>query len=461
MAAKTHRTAVALAAAAALALPAAALAQTDKERELEARVTELEKIVQQLLAERQAAGAAPAAAVAVPAAPPPATPAPVKAGPPPIQDTSIVPNALAGTKFFVTGFGKLDVLYTDTDDGRMPSGPGRDFYLPGATPVGGAASYQELQAHIKQTRMMIGTDTALDAHKLGTRLEFDLYGSALGNERSTNTYGLQVRHAYITYDKWLFGQTWSNFQDVATLPESVDFIGNTDGQVFVREPQVRFTSGGLSLSAENPETTITPYTGVINAAGASTRITSDENRLPDLTAAYQWQGPWGHLRVAGLGRELRYDTGTASDDGYAFAGQFSGKFLIGRDDLRFTLIGGDAIGRYVALNAADDAVLEADGSLEAISGLAGSIAWRHVFTPQWRTNLMFSYGEYDYGNSLAPSLVGGFSPTESTLSWAINTFYSPVPKLDLGLEYRHAERELENGVDGSMGRLQATAKYSF
>jgi hypothetical protein len=47
------------------------------------------------------------------------------------------------------------------------------------------------------------------------------------------------------------------------------------------------------------------------------------------------------------------------------------------------------------------------------------------------------------------------------MSWAANALYSPVPKLDLGVEYRQPEREFENGTDGSMSRLQATAQYSF
>ncbi len=42
-----------------------------------------------------------------------------------------------------------------------------------------------------------------------------------------------------------------------------------------------------------------------------------------------------------------------------------------------------------------------------------------------------------------------------------NVFYSPLPKLDIGAEFRHAVRELENGVDGSLDRVQLTTKYSF
>jgi hypothetical protein len=47
---------------------------------------------------------------------------------------------------------------------------------------------------------------------------------ALGNEAATNTYGVTVRHAYATWNRWLAGQTWSNFQDVAALPDAVEFI---------------------------------------------------------------------------------------------------------------------------------------------------------------------------------------------------------------------------------------------
>ncbi|SDY21008.1 hypothetical protein [Acinetobacter kyonggiensis] len=32
----------------------------------------------------------------------------------------------------------------------------------------------------------------------------------------------RIRHAYLTYDQWLVGQTWSNFNAVEYFPETVD-----------------------------------------------------------------------------------------------------------------------------------------------------------------------------------------------------------------------------------------------
>ena len=441
----TRRTLAALVAAVVLAAPGMAHADTAKEQELEARVADLEKLVRQLLAEKQAAAPAAAPVTQVAAAP-------AKAGPPPIQDTTITPNALAGTKFTFTGFLKLDALYSKYTDGEVADGSvGRDFYLPSSIPVGGVDEQADFDAHIKQSRFIFATDTATkDGHKLSTKLEFDLYGSTLGDERATNTYGLQVRHAFLTYDDWLFGQTWSNFQDAAVLPESVDFIGPTDGTIFVRQPQVRFTRGGFSASLENPETTLTPY-------GGGTRISSDDNDLPDLTAAYSFKFARGYVRLAGLARQLKYENGSFNDDEYSLAGSLSGKIMLGKDDIRFMLTAGDGIGRYIGVNFTNDAVIDTpDGRLESISGWAGFAAWRHVFTDRFRTNLAISSSEYD--NDI--TLTGG-AASKSTFTWSLNALYSPVPKLDLGVEYRQATREVESGAEGDLRRLQATAKYSF
>jgi hypothetical protein len=43
----------------------------------------------------------------------------------------------------------------------------------------------------------------------------------------------------------------------------------------------------------------------------------------------------------------------------------------------------------------------------------------------------------------------------------VNLFYSPIPKLDIGAEYRWAQREIESGADGTLDRFQLTSKYSF
>ena len=205
------------------------------------------------------------------------------------------------------------------------------LYLPGSIPVGAADEGTDLDAGVQFSRFWFSTDNEIDGKKFKGYLEMDLFGGALGNEAATNTYGVTIRHAFVSYGNWLAGQTWSNFQDLAALPDAVDFVGPTEGTVFVRQTQVRYTNGPWSVSLENPETLLTPYRG-----GAG-RISSDDNYVPDLTARYLTKGDWGHFTVAGLARQLRYETTTGIDaDGSGYGLSVSGKYNLGKsDDLRY------------------------------------------------------------------------------------------------------------------------------
>nr|WP_298727110.1 DcaP family trimeric outer membrane transporter [uncultured Steroidobacter sp.] len=423
-----------------LAARAADAGADERQHGLEARIDELERQLRELREKMSGA--------------PPSNASRAIVDTPAVQTRPITPNATAGTRFLYSGFVKLDASWSDYQDGEIADGSiGRDFYLPATIPVGGAGEGVDFDSHIKQSRFIFGTDTDLaGGGLLSSRLEVDLYGSSLGDERATNTYGVQVRHAYLQYGRWLAGQTWSNFMDATTLPETADFIGPTDGTVFVRQPMLRYTLGNWSFSAENSETTITPF-------GGGARIASDDNSIPDFTAAYTWKLGNGVLRAAALVRQLKYETtgaGAVNDSTQGAALSLAGRINFGRHDLRFSITGGDGLGRYVGVNFANDAVLTAEGELEAISGWAAFAAWRQVWNDRVRSTLMLSASDYDND----PRLTGG-SANASSWSWAINTFYSPLAKLDLGVELRVAEREIESGASGSMRRVQAVARYSF
>lgn len=453
--------ALALALAAALVLPALALpgvaqAQdaTAREAALEARVVELERMVQQLV-EQQATQQPPASAAPAQTAQTQTTQ---------IQTTPIVPNAASGTRFSYGGFVKLDAMVTDTSDGEIADGSvGRMFYVPSTIPVGapGADESTDTDMGAQFSRFWFGADSTLDSgDKLKGYLEFDLFGggSLNGNEVATNTYGVTVRHAYVSWTRpdggsLLAGQTWSNFQDVAALPDAVDFVGPTEGTVFVRQAQLRYSKGPWSFSIENPETTITPY------RGTGARISSDDNLMPDITARWARKGDWGHVSMAVMAREFAYENPAAGIDDTAFGGAFSasGKWNLGRnDDLRFMATWGQGIGRYLGLGFASDTVLDAGGALEPIDGYGAYLAWRHAFTPKLRGNLFYSMAHYDNDVALT-----GLNVNERAQSMHANLIYSPVPKLEFGAELIYGQRSLESEADGDLRRLHTHVKYSF
>jgi hypothetical protein len=350
-------------------------------------------------------------------------------------------------------------MFTDTNNGEIADGTvGRLFYVPSAIPVGGPNEGTDLDMHAQFSRFWFGTDTALKSgDKLKSYIELDLFGGGsnafLGNETSTNTYGVTVRHAYVSWNDWLAGQTWSNFQDVVALPDTVDFIGPTEGTIFVRQAQVRYTHGAWSFSAENPETT------VATLLGTGPRINSDDNSLPDVTGRWLTKGTWGHFTVAALVRQFKYqDRPTHIDDSSTGAAlSVSGKFNVGaNDDLRYMVSGGSGIGRYLGLAISSDTVLTSSGSLDAIDGWGGFFAWHHAFNAKWRGNAFYSTARSDNDTALT-----GLGVTKRVQSVHLNLICTPLPKLDVGGEITWAQRTLESGADGELRRLHMHVKYNF
>lgn len=435
-------------------------------RAMEKRLEQMEAMMKSLLAEQAAlkqelaeqkaiaqqaqASSAKAEAKATELAQASANPAPI-----------IKPNkgASGGTKFSFGGFAKADFIASRFSDGEVAGNTaGRDYYVPAAIPVAADGdSYQAFDIHAKETRFNFATETPFaDGNTLSTLLEFDFMNDFDGDERVVNGYSPHVRHAFIKYgtkgENWIVGQTWSNFQDVASLPDALAFLGPSEGTVFVRQAQARYTNGRFSVSIENPETTLSPF-------GGGARQSVDDDKVPDATLRFTEVGDWGHFTIAGLLRQLRYDNNGNDDTTGSWGVSLAGKFMLGDDDLRYMLTTGNGIGRYLGINTVNDAVYDsaaADAGLETIDETGGFIAYRHLWNANWRSSLYYSALFVDNDTELT-----GLSATESVDSWHVNLVYAPHPQFDIGVEYMHAKRELENDLDGTMDRLQFVTRYSF
>jgi predicted porin len=355
------------------------------------------------------------------------------------------------TDISFSGYIKWDSMFSNYSDGSIASGSiGRDFYVPSLTPVGGVDESTQFDSHIRQSRFRFTADTDLGGgEKITGVLEFDMQVVPDGNERISNSHQPRIRHAFIKYKNLLLGQTWSTFQDVKALPEAVDFIGVTDGTIFARQAMIRYTHGPFEIALENPETTVTPY-------GGGGRIVTDDNSVPDLIARYTFNGDWGHVAVAGMLRELAYDNGTVDSTETGYGVSLTGKFNFGRDDLRVMFNAGSGLGRYLALNTSNGAVLDANNELEAIDSIGYAVAYRHWWNDDMRSTFMFSQMDVDNEVELT-----GLNVTESTYSARVNLMYSLNKKLEVGAEYGYAKREVESGLEGDMNRFQFMAKYSF
>lgn len=428
------------------------MADGDEIQSLENRIAELENLVHKLLQEKQTQAPAPAASTAaIEAKAEEAAEARVTAML--AEHQSAVAEADKKHSYAFGGYIKADYMYSDFSGGSVDGGSaGRDFYIPAVNPVGGIGeSYLDFNA--TESRIFFKSTHNLDnGAKLGTYLEMDFQLSPGGDERISNSWNPRMRHAFVTYNKWLFGQTWDTFYNVSTNPENLDFIGPADGSLFGRQLQVRYTTGPWMFALENPETTITPY-------GGGGRIVADDNLVPDMVVRYNLKGDWGIFSVAGMLRQLSYEDNAAGIDDSTSSWNISlaGKFNLGeRDDLMWMVSTGDGLGRYIGLNTTNGAVLDADGNLQAIGVWGGYVSYRHYWSEKWRTNITPGYLAVDNDTSLT-----GMGVTKKVSSIRFNLLYSPQPKLTFGAELMMANREIETGADGDLTRLQFSAKYVY
>ena len=352
------------------------------------------------------------------------------------------------------GYVKLDAISQRTSGGQLPVGAfTREFLFPSAIPVGGEPSGFDTDFSSRQSRFIFTTATDVgDAHKLKSHIELDFIVTEGGNKRITNSFTPRLRQAFITYDNWLFGQAWSNFQNLKALPDTLDFIGITPGTVFNRQPQVRWSKNGLSVSLESPDTVITTRTG--------TMIEGDNDVAPDLVVRKDFVRPWGHVTTAVIARMLRVGDKSmiaGNDTALGYGMSVSGRINLGkRDNLRFMANAGDGIGRYIGLNLVNDAAVDNNSNLDPIFTISGYGAYQHFWSPRLRSSVAASYFKADNPVAFTTRLV-----TDESWNGLANLIWNPVDPLDIGIEVMYAQRQLEDGRSGNLQRVQFSTRYNF
>ncbi|MBN7796584.1 porin [Parahaliea mediterranea] len=374
----------------------------------------------------------------------------------------------AGTSMRYGGFIQLDGIASNYSEGKPASALIDDFVVGSLIPVepssGDADAYSDFNLHAKSSRFFFTTKTRTDAGAISTRLELDFMLSPGGDERISNSWNSRLRHAFVNWEygegrSLMAGQSWSTFFNVGALPDVLDFVGPV-GTIFVRQPQIRWTSGPLQLSLENPATRLNESSD----GGVTTRL-DDVETLPDIIARYNGEAGELSWSVAALGRQLSYEARSGSavevadDSRFGYGLSLAGKWTLGRDDLRFMFSYGDALGRYLGLNAYNDGYIDAGGNIETIDQWGGFIAYQHYWSDAWRSTFSLSASAADNPGrddfSAAGSLASEYQSVHANLNWL------PAPKLQIGGEYSYGRKELEDGRKGDLNRLQFAVKYAF
>jgi len=117
---------------------------------------------------------------------------------------------------------------------------------------------------------------------------------------------------------------------------------------------------------------------------------------------------------------------------------------------------GNALGRYMEAEFADAFIDPDTRTIETNVQWGGLVSYKHFWLDTLRSTLVYSYAERDNDLTYVADTVD-----KKYQSFHANLMWSPVSQVSMGLGYIYATREVENGADGDINRLQLGFQYSF
>lgn len=305
---------------------------------------------------------------------------------------------------------------------------------------------------VNASRFAIGSTTPTDKGKVKTYMEWDFDGNT-----TSDSPDLRLRQAWGEIEKFLLGgdlligQAWTTWDDVSSLPETLDFEGPNASQQN-RSPMIRWIRDfddelTLWVAFEQPSFNITNG--------------GREGSIPDTIVSLNWHGDWGHIKPAFVGRQIRSkDTVNGGKDnefgwGTNVAGNINMPFLGEKDNFKFQATYGAGISSFNDDGGFDDALYNASGDLKTIKSFQVYGALQHWWTSTLRSNAVYGWVDVDNrteqtGDSL-----------DNTTYVAANLVWSPMDKVTMGGEYLWGQRENKNNADASASRIQFMTKFVF
>ncbi len=350
---------------------------------------------------------------------------------------------------------KIDAIYNDNSVGGNRTSKSDLAFSPTSIPL--ADNKNDFDVNLRESRVWGTLHIPVFEETLSTYVEFDFFDTtrdSAGRAHVANTP--RLRHLYASFMNLTVGKTYTTFVNMSAYPVINDANGPV-GVLSIRPDWIARFSKKLSfaelfLSLEKPESRFT------SSSGSSFQVNDDH--IPDIVGKLVFSNEQGNWSVSAMAREINNDGKVANGvDKTYWGGAIStaGRLFINdQDNLRFTLSYGNALGRYMSYGAFNDAVMDSTGKINLTEILAAYAAYQHWWTANTRSSFILggAYANHDTNKTVS-------SVNEYFASSMINFLWSPTLKTTVGIEWLHAYRELHNGQNGNIDRIQLSAIYKF
>jgi hypothetical protein len=276
----------------------------------------------------------------------------------------------------------------------------------------------------------------------------DFFGSSGGE------LPFRVRQLYGDFYNFVFGQTFSVFEDPDAWPDTVDYEG-PNSAIFARRPLIRYQwpftqNWQMNIGLEKP------------GAEVDTSIDSDARNVdhaPDGGFNLRWEkSDVGHVQFGAIFRDIGVKGPVVGDQstfgwGLNLAGSFN---IFDNDSLQAQVTYGEGLFRYFNDDFANnDAAFDQAGELKAIPAFGAMVGYTHKWTDTLRSTVSYGYVQLD--NEFSQS----GNAYHITHYGSVNAVWQMRPRLSIGFEALYGHKEEKSGAKGDAFRLQIGMVYSL
>jgi len=319
-------------------------------------------------------------------------------------------------------------------------------------------------AGVRQSRLGVKGFIPTDVGEIKTIFEFELFGTGVDAGQTT----FRLRHAWGELGQIGAGQTWSPFMDPDVFPNSLEYWG-PNGMVFFRNVQLRWTpwqkgDSRFAIALERPGASADQgeYAGRIELQDVKGRFP-----LPDLSAQFRYAKGWGHVQVAGMLRQMKWDD--LNDDQYDLSGKATGwgsnvssNLKLQKHVARLQVVYGEGIQNYMN-DAPVDVGIQNNFSnprtpvLGKALPILGIVAFLDLnWNAKWTSTVGYSMVDIDNSDG---QTADAYKKGQYALA---NILYYPTSNLFLGPEIQWGKREnFKDGFTSDDVRIQFSVKYNF
>jgi hypothetical protein len=347
------------------------------------------------------------------------------------------------TMLRIGGYFKTDFIY----DLKPPGDPER--FIPATFPIPTVSSVNNNTVSIRPTRLNLDFLIPVNSSSVRFFMEFDMFGSSSTTPR--------LRHAYAQVKNVLLGQSFSNFMDPDSGPDTLDFEG-PNAQISIRNPQLRYSiplaeQTSLSFSVEKASSDVSFKTPEFNSLPNSP--------TPDFAIKLHDEFTKGHVQLSGLFRDIGAylpDGRTASVFGWGV--DLTGTMgVVGKDTFVYQGAYGAGMERYVQdTSGLGEDAQPADAAsphLKAVPVTAIYGGYQHYWVTKLRSSAVFGFVQVQNTDLQTGSAY------HKSFYYAGNIIWNPFGSLNVGTEVLYGSRENKDTASADDTRFIFSAKYNF